>query len=95
MTQWKKLYGTKATFICPYCLDEFPLSKATKDHIFPRSRGGSSESYNIVNCCKFCNNQKGSLTAEEYARWKETLDEEEWKKLEFIRNGGLSQRSKK
>lgn len=93
MTRWKKLYGTKTTFICPYCLDEFPLSKATKDHVLPMSRFHINEPYNIVLCCKFCNGQKGALTAQEYARWKETLDEEEWKRLEFIRNGGLSQRT--
>lgn len=91
--KWKCLYGSKATFICPYCLEEFPLSKATKDHVFPKSRFKIEEPYNIVLCCKFCNNQKGALTAEEYSIWKETLDEEEWKRLEFIRNGGLSQRT--
>lgn len=92
MKHWKRLYGLQATFVCPYCMDEFPLSKATIDHIQPRSRGGSSAPYNTVYSCKHCNNEKGSLNAEEYARWKETLDREEWKRLEFIRNGGLSQR---
>lgn len=89
MKQWKRLYGLSATFICPYCLKEFPLSKATADHCVPRSRGGSSEPYNLVWACKRCNNEKGSLTPEEYATWKATLDNEVWKKLENIRTGRL------
>lgn len=88
--QWKHLYGMRATFICPYCMGEFALSKATIDHLVPQSRGGVSEPYNMVWCCKRCNNEKGALTPEEYETWKATLDNEVWKRLEFIRNGGLS-----
>ena len=88
--QWKKLYRLTATFICPYCRKEFPLNKATIDHLVPRSRGGASEPYNMVWACKRCNNEKGALTPEEYATWKATLDNEIWKVLEFIRNGGLN-----
>lgn len=86
--QWKRLYGLNATFICPYCLKEFPLSKATVDHLIPRSRQGTDEPYNLVWACFRCNNEKGALTPEEYATWKATLDNEVWKKLEFIRRGG-------
>lgn len=81
MKKWKKLYSMSAKFTCPYCLKEFPISKATRDHKTPRSRGGSSDPSNIVLCCGECNSQKGSLTEKEYATWKY---------LEFIRNGGLS-----
>lgn len=88
--QWKKLYRLTATFICPYCGEEYPLNKATIDHVVPQSRGGKSEPCNMVWCCKFCNNQKGALTPEEYETWKATLDNEVWKRLEFIRNGGLN-----
>lgn len=90
MPRWKKLYGLSATFICPYCMKEFYLKNATIDHLVPRSRGGTSEPYNLVWACKRCNNEKGSLTPEEYATWKATLDNEVWKRLEFIRNGGLT-----
>lgn len=88
--KWKRLYGLEATFVCPYCLETFPLKKATKDHLFPKSRGGSSEPSNIVLACKHCNNEKGALTPQEYELWKTTLDNEVWKRLEYIRNGGLS-----
>ena len=93
--QWKKLYRLTATFICPYCGGEFPLNKATIDHVIPASRQGSNEPYNLVWCCKRCNNEKGALTPEEYAIWKATLDNEVWKRLEFIRNGGLNNEKSK
>lgn len=89
--RWKRLYGLQATFVCPYCMCEYPLKNATYDHLIPRSRGGSSEPYNLVWACKRCNNEKGSLTPEEYATWKATLDNEVWKRLELIRTGRLSQ----
>lgn len=87
--QWKHLYGMRATFICPYCLGEFPLKKGTIDHLIPKSRGGTDEPYNLVWSCSRCNGDKGSLTPEEYAIWKTTLDNEVWKKLEIIRHGGV------
>lgn len=85
--QWKKLYRLTATFVCPYCQKEFSLSKATIDHLIPRSRGGVSEPYNLVWTCKRCNNEKGALTPEEYATWKTTIDNAVWKVLEAIRTG--------
>ena len=88
--KWKRLYGQEATFVCPYCLETFPLKKATKDHKLPYSRFHNNSPENIVLACKFCNNQKGALTPEEYELWKTTLDNEVWKRLEYIRNGGLS-----
>lgn len=81
MKRWKRLYSSNGKFTCPYCLKEFPLSEATRDHKLPKSRGGRLDQNNIIIACKLCNNEKGSLTPEEYA---------EWKRLEFIRNGGLS-----
>ena len=81
MKHFKKLYGASYTFQCPYCLKVLPVIEATKDHVVPRSRGGKTEPDNIVLCCGPCNNEKGALTDKEYAQWKH---------LEFIRNGGLS-----
>lgn len=66
MKRWKQLYGINAVFVCPYCLDEFPLKKATKDHKNPYSRFKDNSEENIVLCCKEDNNRKGMLTAEEY-----------------------------
>lgn len=68
--KWKKLYGRNISFTCPYCLKQYPLSEATKDHINPKSRGGKTTQENIVLCCAKCNHEKGALTKEEYELWK-------------------------
>lgn len=81
--EWKKLYGHTISFVCPYCLKTVPLSEATKDHVTPKSRGGKTEPSNIILTCKKCNHEKGALDEKEYT---------EWKRLEFIRNGGLSRK---
>jgi len=79
--KWKKLYGLSVTFTCPYCLKELPLAEATIEHEPPQSRQKELGPSQKLYACKKCNHEKGALTAEEY---------ELWKKLEFIRNGGLS-----
>ena len=66
MNRWKHLYGMRATFICPYCLGEFPLIKATKDHKNPYARFKDNSPDNIVMCCKEDNNRKDMLTVEEF-----------------------------
>lgn len=46
---------------CHYCGTEFtPQNKATKDHLWPQSMGGSSQDFNIVDACKPCNQAKGN-----------------------------------
>ena len=79
--QWKKLYGHTVNFVCPYCLKTFPLAEATKEHEPPKSRQKEFGPSEVILACEKCNNEKGALTAKEYA---------EWKRLEFIRNGGNS-----
>jgi len=44
--------------VCQYCLEKIPLKSATKDHIYPKSKGGSNHSYNLVLSCKRCNSIK-------------------------------------
>lgn len=75
--QKELLYRTQTTIICPYCLKPIQRGQLTKDHEPPLSRGGEKDKW--VFACKRCNNTKGSLTAAEFA---------EWKQLEKIRNGG-------
>ena len=79
--RWRKLYGINTTFVCPYCLRPTPPDEASRDHVLPMSRFHNNNADNIVICCRTCNREKGALTATEYV---------EWKRLEFIRNGGLS-----
>ena len=45
---------------CWYCGKEMEPSKLTKDHVFPRSKGGDNDMDNIIMVCKTCNSSKGS-----------------------------------
>jgi len=51
--------------ICQYCMLEFPKSKLTWDHVYPESRGGSTDWRNMVTACFPCNNKKRNRTPEE------------------------------
>jgi 5-methylcytosine-specific restriction endonuclease McrA len=51
---------------CFYCGRALSRTKATKDHMMPRSKGGSNASRNIVDACKRCNCDKGCLTLDEF-----------------------------
>lgn len=69
--KWKKLYSESISFTCPYCLGQFPLTEATKDHANPKARFHDNSPENIVLSCKKCNAEKGCLTPEEYLIWKQ------------------------
>lgn len=45
--------------LCLYCGDEHPDRELTRDHVVPRSRGGSDEWDNVVAACRRCNHRKG------------------------------------
>lgn len=81
MKQWKKLYGVSGKFVCPYCLKVLPTTEASIEHEPPQSRQKELGKSRTFLACKKCNNEKGALTLDEYI---------EWKRLEFIRNGGMS-----
>jgi hypothetical protein len=49
---------------CRYCHIK---SNLTRDHIIPKSRGGSNERKNIQILCDYCNHRKNNLTDEELA----------------------------
>lgn len=46
--------------ICEYCGDKIPFHEATKDHVYPKSLGGSNEDFNLVLACRSCNSKKGN-----------------------------------
>lgn len=78
MKKWKKLYSITGTFVCPYCLKEYPLEQATREHEPPLSRQKELGKSTVILACAKCNHEKGALSASEYA---------EWKRLNAIRNG--------
>lgn len=88
--KWRKLYSSQIEFTCPYCLQQFPIIKATKEHEPPLSRQKELGASRILLACKKCNNEKGALSAEEYKRWKTTKNFAEFATLEAIRNGNFN-----
>ncbi len=44
--------------MCAYCSDTFPISKLTRDHVHPTSKGGRNVWTNVVTACEDCNKQK-------------------------------------
>ncbi|WP_092230331.1 HNH endonuclease [Desulfobacula phenolica] len=68
-SQWWK--RKRASGICQYCHNAFLPKDLTMDHIIPLSRGGKSEKFNLVPCCKDCNTKKRQLLPFE---WKEYMD---------------------
>lgn len=47
--------------VCQYCLEKISFSKATKDHVYPRSLGGLTTSCNLVLSCTSCNSKKSNI----------------------------------
>lgn len=52
-------------FECQYCGCRLSFGSSTKDHVFPRSRGGKDTLLNVVAACKTCNGRKADRTPEE------------------------------
>ena len=51
--------------LCAYCGLFFESKDLTRDHVHPRSRGGSNAWENSVSACKQCNMRKANRTPEE------------------------------
>jgi 5-methylcytosine-specific restriction endonuclease McrA len=47
--------------VCQYCLEKIQFNKATKDHIYPKSKGGLTSSCNLVLSCTSCNSKKANI----------------------------------
>ncbi|MCB1447069.1 MAG: HNH endonuclease [Rhizobiaceae bacterium] len=59
--------GSRQGNRCIYCGQKFsPARPATLEHLLPRSKGGKADRDNIAVSCRECNNDKASLTHEEY-----------------------------
>lgn len=53
---------------CKYCLIPLTLKTATRDHVVPRSKGGSNLRHNTVAACESCNKAKGNKDAKLFLR---------------------------
>jgi 5-methylcytosine-specific restriction endonuclease McrA len=51
--------------MCLYCGHTFRDCDLTRDHVVPKSRGGSDLWDNVIAACKRCNHRKGDLLLEE------------------------------
>lgn len=52
-------------FLCAYCGNQHSTGNLTRDHVLPRSRGGSDIWENVVTSCRPCNQRKDNRTPEE------------------------------
>jgi len=71
-TQWWK--RKRSSGICHYCKHYYPPKELTMDHIIPLARGGKSEKFNLVPCCKECNTQKKQLIPSEWEEYMARLE---------------------
>ena len=51
--------------LCAYCGEQYKKSMLTRDHVTPRSIGGSDIWENVVTACKRCNQKKDARLPEE------------------------------
>jgi 5-methylcytosine-specific restriction protein A len=63
-TQWWK--RKRSSGICHYCRRQFPPKELTMDHKIPLARGGRSEKFNLMPCCKDCNTRKKQMLPAEW-----------------------------
>jgi 5-methylcytosine-specific restriction endonuclease McrA len=64
---------------CPYC--GTPMAAPTRDHIHPRSKGGTLEGQNKAVVCDPCNGDKGSQTL---GSWLHRLRKAGDRRAEFV-----------
>lgn len=58
-------------YCCQYCGTRFHTSELTFDHVFPRSRGGTTTWDNVLTCCVRCNvGKRDSLIGSKRETWK-------------------------
>jgi hypothetical protein len=54
-------------FTCQYCGKRPPAVVLECDHVFPRSKGGSDDSVNLITACEDCNRGKSARVLREFA----------------------------
>jgi 5-methylcytosine-specific restriction endonuclease McrA len=64
---------------CPYCGE--PMAAPTRDHIWPRKRGGTLNGRNTAIVCDPCNSDKGARSLES---WLYALDKAGDRRARFV-----------
>lgn len=64
--QDKQYIYTRDNEKCYYCGKNLKLNKITLDHFLPKSKKGTTDVFNLVTCCKFCNKLKSNKIPENY-----------------------------
>ncbi len=59
---------------CYYCKGVLTDENRTKDHIWPKSKGGKLSRDNKVYACRRCNKSKGNSTLEEWLEQLKVLE---------------------
>jgi 5-methylcytosine-specific restriction endonuclease McrA len=62
---WNKTNGS-----CYYCEDKLDPNNWEKDHMKPKSKGGTNRLDNLAPSCPDCNDEKGAMTVKEYLKDK-------------------------
>ncbi len=73
-SQWWK--RKRSTGVCHYCQKTFPPKELTMDHVIPLARGGKSEKFNLVPCCKTCNTKKKNMLPAEWDAYMDSIRQE-------------------
>ncbi len=71
-TQWWKRKCDKG--VCHYCGQPVRPGDLTMDHLIPLVRGGRSEKFNLVPCCKDCNSKKQQMLPWEWNVYLDRLE---------------------
>tara|TARA_B100000902_G_C27180580_1_gene848716 strand:+ start:228 stop:758 length:531 start_codon:yes stop_codon:yes gene_type:complete len=53
-------------YTCQYCMELFPKSQLTLDHVLPLSKGGKTTWENSVSACTPCNSRKGNKVGKQW-----------------------------
>lgn len=64
---------------CVYC--QRSRGVMTLDHVTPEVDGGPTEAGNLVVCCEWCNNRKGSIDMDLFARFLERRGFGPWRAI--------------
>ncbi len=46
--------------VCCHCRKEIPRAEASRDHVIPKSLGGTRDPENIILACRECNSKRGN-----------------------------------